>query len=117
MTFGFAQEIALTQLRCAAPFALRKVWSLGERAGRCGTLSFSLVLKALRGAIATAQKQAAYVIFPDRTLIEIASAGQAALTNWPAFMASARSSCKNTGQPFCRDPGASRRLNRPGFKA
>ena len=29
-------------------------------------------LKALRGAIATAQKQPAYVIFPDRTLIEIA---------------------------------------------
>ena len=29
-------------------------------------------LKALRGAIAAAQKQPAYVIFPDRTLIEIA---------------------------------------------
>ena len=29
-------------------------------------------LKALRGAIASAQKQPAYVIFPDRTLIEIA---------------------------------------------
>jgi ATP-dependent DNA helicase RecQ len=29
-------------------------------------------LKALRGAIAGAQKQPAYVIFPDRTLIEIA---------------------------------------------
>ena len=42
MTFGFAQEIALTQLRCAAPFALRRVCSLGERAERCGTLSSSL---------------------------------------------------------------------------
>ena len=29
-------------------------------------------LKALRGAIAAAQKQPAYVIFPDRTLIEMA---------------------------------------------
>jgi ATP-dependent DNA helicase RecQ len=31
-------------------------------------------LKALRGAIAAAQKQPAYVIFPDRTLIEMAKA-------------------------------------------
>ena len=29
-------------------------------------------LKALRGAMAAAQKQPAYVIFPDRTLIEMA---------------------------------------------
>jgi ATP-dependent DNA helicase RecQ len=29
-------------------------------------------LKALRGAIAAAQKQPAYAIFPDRTLIEMA---------------------------------------------
>ncbi len=29
-------------------------------------------LKALQGAIAAAQKQPAYVIFPDRTLIEMA---------------------------------------------
>ena len=29
-------------------------------------------LKALRGAIAAAQQQPAYVIFPDRTLIEMA---------------------------------------------
>ena len=28
------------------------------------------------------------------------SGGPAASTNWPAFMASARSSCKNTGRPF-----------------
>jgi ATP-dependent DNA helicase RecQ len=31
-----------------------------------------IALKALRGAIAAAQKQPAYVIFPDRTLIEMA---------------------------------------------
>ena len=31
-----------------------------------------MALKALRGAIAAAQKQPAYVIFPDRTLIEMA---------------------------------------------
>ena len=31
-------------------------------------------LKGLRGAIAAVQKQPAYVIFPDRTLVEMANA-------------------------------------------
>jgi ATP-dependent DNA helicase RecQ len=36
-------------------------------------------LKALRGALAKAQKQPAYVVFPDRSLIEMASAKPASL--------------------------------------
>ena len=57
------------------------MWSTGKRAGaasprppRPGDADAELLaqLKALRGAIAAAQKQPAYVIFPDRTLIEMA---------------------------------------------
>ena len=68
-------------LRGDIPFALREdVVSRKARrrrpaeAGAAGDADAELLaaLKALRGAIAVAQKQPAYVIFPDRTLIEIA---------------------------------------------
>ncbi len=68
-------------LRGEAPFALREdVVNPKARRRRvaeavaAGDADAELLaaLKALRGAIATAQKQPAYVIFPDRTLIEIA---------------------------------------------
>jgi len=69
-------------LRGDAPFALREdvVRSGGRRAGSklvdAGDADADLLkaLKALRGAIAAAQKQPAYVIFPDRTLLEMAKA-------------------------------------------
>ena len=68
-------------LRGDIPFALREdVVSRKARrrrpaeAGAAGDADAALLaaLKALRGAIAAAQKQPAYVIFPDRTLIEMA---------------------------------------------
>jgi ATP-dependent DNA helicase RecQ len=68
-------------LRGDTPFALREdVMNPKARRRRvaeavaAGDADAELLaaLKALRGAIATAQKQPAYVIFPDRTLIEIA---------------------------------------------
>jgi ATP-dependent DNA helicase RecQ len=68
-------------LRGEAPFALREdVVNRSTRRRRSaeapapGDADAELLaaLKALRGAIAAAQKQPAYVIFPDRTLIEIA---------------------------------------------
>src|SRR5277367_1466008 len=68
-------------LRGEIPFALREdVVSRRARrrrpaeAGAAGDADAELLaaLKALRGAIAAAQKQPAYVIFPDRTLIEMA---------------------------------------------
>jgi ATP-dependent DNA helicase RecQ len=68
-------------LRGDIPFALREdVVSRKARrrrpaeAGAVGDAHAELLaaLKALRGAIAVAQKQPAYVIFPDRTLIEMA---------------------------------------------
>src|ERR1700733_1589005 len=68
-------------LRGEAPFALREdVVNPKARRRRVaeavatGDADAELLaaLKALRGAIASAQKQPAYVIFPDRTLIEIA---------------------------------------------
>jgi len=63
-----------------APFALREdVLAPGRRRGarkivEPGDADADLIaaLKALRGAIAAAQKQPAYVVFPDRTLIEMA---------------------------------------------
>jgi ATP-dependent DNA helicase RecQ len=68
-------------LRGEAPFALREdVVNAKSRRRRvaeavtAGDADADLLaaLKALRGAIATAQKQPAYVIFPDRTLIDMA---------------------------------------------
>jgi ATP-dependent DNA helicase RecQ len=68
-------------LRGEAPFALREdVVSRKTRGRRSAEASapgdadaeLLAALKALRGAIAAAQKQPAYVIFPDRTLIEMA---------------------------------------------
>ena len=68
-------------LRGEAPFALREdVVNRKARRRRvaeavaAGDADAELLaaLKALRGAIAAAQKQPAYVIFPDRTLIEMA---------------------------------------------
>jgi ATP-dependent DNA helicase RecQ len=67
-------------LRGQAPFALRED-VINRRAGRrprapaaptVADAELLAALKALRGAIAAAQKQPAYVIFPDRTLIEMA---------------------------------------------
>src|SRR5271165_696245 len=67
-------------LRGETPFALREdvVSAKTRRPARAtfgtGDADAELLsaLKALRGAIAAAQKQPAYVIFPDRTLIEMA---------------------------------------------
>ena len=67
-------------LRGEAPFALREdVLSPRPKRGERrivepGDADVALLaaLKGLRGAIAAAQKQPAYVIFPDRTLIEMA---------------------------------------------
>jgi ATP-dependent DNA helicase RecQ len=67
-------------LKGDAPFALREdvVTPRPKRGERKivepGDADAALLsaLKGLRGAIATAQKQPAYVIFPDRTLIEMA---------------------------------------------
>jgi ATP-dependent DNA helicase RecQ len=68
-------------LRGEAPFALREDVVVGKARRRraadtdaAGDADAALLaaLKALRGAIAAAQKQPAYVIFPDRTLIEMA---------------------------------------------
>jgi ATP-dependent DNA helicase RecQ len=68
-------------LRGEAPFALRedvvnpkaRRRRVAEAVAASGPDAELLAaLKALRGTIATAQKQPAYVIFPDRRLIEIA---------------------------------------------
>ena len=67
-------------LKGEAPFALREdvLSPRPKRAERRivepGDADAALLaaLKGLRGAIAAAQKQPAYVIFPDRTLIEMA---------------------------------------------
>jgi ATP-dependent DNA helicase RecQ len=68
-------------LRGDAPFALREdvvIRSARRRraaeAAAPGNADAALLaaLKALRGAIAAAQQQPAYIIFPDRTLIEMA---------------------------------------------
>src|SRR5208282_3401344 len=67
-------------LRGQAPFALRedvvnrkaRRRSRAEVAPKDADAELLAALKALRGAIAAAQKQPAYVIFPDRTLIEMA---------------------------------------------
>ena len=78
-------------LRGEAPFALREdvVNAKGatddacrRRASRRGRRDCSPRSKGLRGAIAAAQKQPAYVIFPDRTLIEMAKAA-AGHARWP----------------------------------
>jgi ATP-dependent DNA helicase RecQ len=69
-------------LRGEAPFALREdVLTPGRKrrvraVGGPGDADADLLaaLKGLRGAIASAQRQPAYVVFPDRTLIEMARA-------------------------------------------
>lgn len=69
-------------LRGEAPFPMREdiVNAKTRRSSRAkvdpGDADAQLLaaLKALRGAIAAAQKQPAYVIFPDRTMIEMAKA-------------------------------------------
>ena len=73
-------------LRGETPFALREdVVNAKARRTRRGVAepgdadaALLAALKALRGAIAAAQKQPAYVIFPDRTLIEMAQTRPAA---------------------------------------
>ena len=67
-------------LRGEVPFALREdvVSAKARRTRRTAAepqesdAALLAALKSLRGAIATTQKQPAYVIFPDRTLIEMA---------------------------------------------
>ena len=67
-------------LRGEAPFALREdVVSARARRGKRTAVepldtngALLAALKGLRSAIAVAQKQPAYVIFPDRTLMEMA---------------------------------------------
>ena len=69
-------------LRGEAPFALREdvVSAKARRSARAvvepseANAALLAALKGLRGAIAAAQKQPAYVVFPDRTLIEMAKA-------------------------------------------
>ncbi len=69
-------------LRGEAPFALREdvVNAKPRRSARSvveprdADAALLAALKGLRGAIAAAQKQPAYVVFPDRTLIEMAKA-------------------------------------------
>ena len=76
----FVTEEGRRVLRGEAPFALREdVFSPRPRrekrlAPAPGEADVDLLgaLKALRGAMARAQNQPAYVIFPDRTLIEMA---------------------------------------------
>ena len=58
-------------------------------------------LKALRAAMAKAANQPAYVIFPDRTLIEMAKAEAARRsTNSPRSTASANSKLQKYGAAF-----------------
>ena len=69
-------------LKGEAPFALREdvVTAKARRAKRAvaepheADAALLAALKGLRGAIAATQKQPAYVIFPDQTLIEMAKA-------------------------------------------
>jgi ATP-dependent DNA helicase RecQ len=71
-------------LKGEAPFALREdvVAKKARRDKRAAThaapgdadAELLAALKALRGALAKAQKQPAYVVFPDRSLIEMAAA-------------------------------------------
>jgi ATP-dependent DNA helicase RecQ len=71
-------------LKGEAPFALREdvVAKKARRDKRTAThaptgdadAELLAALKALRGALAKAQKQPAYVVFPDRSLIEMATA-------------------------------------------
>ena len=104
-------------LRGEAPFALREdvvnAKARRTRRGRAepGDADAALLaaLKALRGAIAAAQKQPAYVIFPDRTLIEMAKARPAdARRSRRRFTASAPSSCRNTARPSSPSSGTIR---------
>jgi ATP-dependent DNA helicase RecQ len=74
-------------LRGQAPFALREDQAQPRRTKAAGAMpkpadadeALLAALKAVRTAIARAQKQPAYVIFPDRTLIEIAARRPATL--------------------------------------
>ena len=76
-------------LKGEAPFALREdvVTRKAKRDKRAATFAapgdadaeLLAALKALRGALAKAQKQPAYVVFPDRSLIEMAAAKPASL--------------------------------------
>jgi len=76
-------------LRGEAPFALREdvVAKKSRRDKRSAAFAtpadadaeLLAALKALRGALAKAQKQPAYVVFPDRSLIEMAAAKPATL--------------------------------------
>jgi ATP-dependent DNA helicase RecQ len=76
-------------LKGEAPFALREdvVAKKARRDKRAATpaapgdadAELLAALKALRGALAKAQKQPAYVVFPDRSLIEMAAAKPSSL--------------------------------------
>ena len=59
-------------------------------------------LKAKRRALAEAQRVPAYVVFTDRTLIEMAETRPARSTRWRASPASGRRSSKPTAPPSSR---------------
>ena len=108
-------------LRGEAPFALREdvVNRKARRrrpaeAGAAGDADAELLaaLKALRGAIAAAQKQPAYVIFPDRTLIEIAKRRPRSLDELAGIHGVGAVKLQKYGPAFLAcDPGASRGLS------
>ena len=98
-------------LRGETPFALREDVVNAEGATRrraparrcpaTPTPRCSRRSRRLRGAIATAQKQPAYVIFPDRTLIEMAKARpRHARRSCRRSTASARSKLQKYGSAF-----------------
>ena len=59
-------------------------------------------LKAKRRALAEAASVPAYVIFPDRTLVEMAEKPPSPWTRWPASPVSARKSWKAMAAPSSR---------------
>jgi len=95
-------------LRGETPFALREdVIAPGrKRAERRivepGDADADLLaaLKALRGAIAAAQKQPAYVIFPDRTLLEMAKERPASLDDLASIHGVGDTKLHKYGAPF-----------------
>jgi ATP-dependent DNA helicase RecQ len=95
-------------LRGEAPFALREdvLTPRPRRSERKivepGDADAALLqaLKALRGAIAAAQKQPAYVIFPDRTLIEMAKERPETLDDMASIHGVGETKLQKYGGPF-----------------
>jgi len=95
-------------LRGEAPFALREdvVAKKPRREKRApapaGDADANLLaaLKALRGALAKAQKQPAYVVFPDRTLIEMAAMKPRSLDDMAGVHGVGAAKLKKYGRAF-----------------